>query len=192
MLEVEQKYRVVDTSDFARRLSSVGAQPSPAESHADTYYRHPCRNFVETGEAFRVRRINDVAFVTYKGKKLAVGDDTLKAREEIEWCLAPEDAEGVKMESLLIALGFESVTTVRKRRVSFRWPEDHANADTTVTLDEVDQVGSFAEIEQLVDDAAAESMDRTAAEIAALATQLGLTDRVKESYLEMLLNALEP
>ncbi|MEL6105471.1 MAG: class IV adenylate cyclase [Planctomycetota bacterium] len=190
MLEVERKFRVSEATDLTRRLREAGAQPGPIECHGDTYYRHPCRDFVRTGEAFRVRRINDVASVTYKGPKLAVDDEALKAREEIEWCLAPEDADGNKMERLLVSLGFEAVTTVRKNRISHRWTEGHEWAAVTVTLDDVEQVGSFAEIELLVDDSEADALTHAAEQIERLAGQLDLRDRIRESYLELLLAQL--
>lgn len=191
MLEVEQKYRVIDATDLSQRLEKCGAQSGPVERHADTYYRHPCRDFVQTGEAFRIRRLNDVASITYKGKKLAVGGETLKAREEIEWCLAPEDAHGSKMEHLLAALGFEAVATVAKTRISHHWPEGHELSEMTVTLDDVNQVGSFAEIEQLVDESADDAVTQAADHIERLASRLGLNDRIGESYLELLLQKLE-
>ncbi|MEO1529159.1 MAG: class IV adenylate cyclase [Planctomycetota bacterium] len=188
MLEVEQKYRVSDSDELADRLIEIGATAGTAEQHADTYYRHPCRDFVQTGEAFRVRRINEVASVTYKGPKLNVADETLKAREEIEWCLAPGDSDGTQMERLLVALGFEAVTTVAKQRVSYRWPDNHDSASFTVTIDCVEKVGTFAEIEQLVE--TSDGLDSAATEIATLANQLNLSQRVRESYLELLLNVL--
>ena len=187
MLEIEQKFQVTHVEAFQSRLGDSGAQAGSLERHADTYYRHPCRDFVQTGEAFRVRRLNEIAYVTYKGKKVAVSDETLKAREEIEWCLAPADADGLQMERLLTALGFEAVTTVRKQRVSYHWPEAHEYAGVTVTYDKVDEVGSFAEIERLVESSEHQTVGKAASQIASLAERLGLVDRVKASYLELLL-----
>ena len=62
--EVEQKFLVDDPEALQNRLIELGASPSPSEQHSDTYYNHPCRDFSETHEALRIRRINkDIACV---------------------------------------------------------------------------------------------------------------------------------
>ncbi len=71
MFEVEQKYRVDDVSDLQSRLDQRGASRGDLEQHSDTYYNHPNRDFSQTGEAFRIRRINGIPLITYKGAKLA-------------------------------------------------------------------------------------------------------------------------
>ncbi len=186
MLEVEQKYRVADVPNLLLRLDQLGGIKRSEETNADTYYRHPCRDFAKTNEAFRIRRINDVAAVTYKGPKLAVSDSTLKAREEIEWSLAPNDASGLQMESLLAALSFTPVTTVFKQRQTFGWPTTHSSwSKLSVTVDDVVDVGTFAEIEALVQDPA--DVEPIGNLINELAEQLELRERVANSYLSMLL-----
>lgn len=188
MLEIETKFRLTDESELRRRLSELNASAGEMERHADTYFRHPSRDFVQTREALRIRRINEVASVTYKGPKHQVADAALKAREEIEWCLAPADADGEQMERLLLALGFTAVATVSKQRESFSWP-DSANelSGFTVTLDHVSQVGEFAEIELLVTDSSAAEIDAAGSRIQALAERLGLAEPVTPSYLTMFL-----
>ncbi len=189
MLEIETKYRLTDEALLRQRLRELGAIEGGVERHADTYFRHPARDFVKTREALRIRCVDSVASVTYKGPKLAVQDAALKAREEIEWCLAPGDADGARMERLLSALGFTAVATVRKQRQSFSWPEGSDEfADFTVTIDHVEQVGEFAEIELVVPDSAAGQVDAVGRRIGTLAGRLGLTDPVPSSYLAMLLN----
>lgn len=187
MLEVEQKFSLEDRADFNAQLQRSGAVADPIEHHADTYYRHPCRDFVETGEAFRVRKINDVASVTYKGPKLRSNDRTMKARKEIEWCLAPGDTDGSQIEDLLIALGFTAVATVHKQRETFHWSESsESHAQFSATIDDVREVGLFAEIELLIPDDS--GVEKASAQIAELAKQLGLVQPVRASYLEMLLD----
>jgi adenylate cyclase class 2 len=188
MLEVETKYELTDKEDLLERLAATGASSGEPEQHADTYYRHPCRDFVETNEALRIRAIDSVASVTYKGPKLPVGDLALKARKEIEWCLAPGDTEGRQMEQLMLALGFTKLTTVRKERRSFLWPkEDSQHAAFTLTIDHVQQVGWFAEIELLIDEESPGEVERAGERINELAARLGLSRTVRESYLELLL-----
>jgi len=188
MLEIETKYRLHDEPRLRNELRKLGAIEGELERHADTYFRHPSRDFVQTREALRIRDVNSVASVTYKGPKMEMKDAALKARQEIEWCLAPGDADGSQMQRLLSALGFTSVATVRKERRSFSWPENsHALATFTVTIDHVEQVGAFAEIELLVEDSAADHVEAAGQRISDLAGRLGLTESVPTSYLTMFL-----
>ena len=191
MLEVETKYELADKDDLVKRLDEMGAVGGDVERHADTYYRHPSRDFVQTKEAFRIRLIDSVASVTYKGPKMDVGESALKAREEIEWCLAPGDADGSQMTRLLQALGFDPVATVRKERRSYAWPQtDRQYADFTLTIDQVDQVGLFAELELLLQDDSPDAVKSAGERIDALAERLGLVTTVRSSYLNLLLNKL--
>ena len=156
-----------------------------------TIMRYHSRDFVQTKEALRIRSIDSVASVTYKGPKLPVGDSALKARKEIEWCLAPGDADGSQMEQLLLALGFSAVTTVRKERQSFGWPEtDPQLSAFTVTIDQVQEVGLFAEIELLIPDQSSDEIDAAGERISDLAGRLGLSKSVPQSYLELLLKQI--
>lgn len=187
MLEVETKFRSDDLDAVGERLLALDAIAGEPEHHEDTYLRHPCRDFKTTGEALRVRKVGLVASVTYKGSKVALTDSALKARKELEWCLAPGDTDGTNMLDLLTSLGFTISTTVKKARRSFRFPDDHPNQRFTVTLDDVEQVGTFTEIECLVDQANEAQLERTGQSIRSLAEELRLGPAEKQSYLAMLL-----
>lgn len=195
MLEVEQKFKVDDRQALSERLVDLGATANVPEHHADTYYRHPCRDFVQTGEAFRIRKIDDVAAITYKGPKLKSTDATLKARKEIEWSLAPNDADGSQIVDLLDCLGFTPVATVKKTRETFGWAKPEIVNENvplnslqsfSVTIDQVEEVGLFAEIELLV--AGKDGISEAEHRIRELAQQLNLATPVRASYLEMLLD----
>ena len=188
MLEVEVKYVLENETAFHERLVGMGAEPGDPEEHSDTYLRHPSRDFVSTNEALRIRRINSVASVTYKGPKLPMGHAALKARKEIEWCLAPNDADGSQMTDLLLSLGFSVVATVEKHRLSYNWPgNDPRHSPFSVTLDRVNHVGMFAEVELLIDETGGEQASQAGTQIEQLAGKLGLTRTVGESYLELFL-----
>lgn len=178
MLEIEQKYRVEDASRLLRQLERINASERDEEFHVDTYYAHPCRDFRESGEALRIRRVNNAPMVTYKGPKLP-GD--VKARQELEWRLDPGDRDGSHMMELLNLLGFEEVATVRKtRRVFFL-----SDAEITLVIDQVDLLGCFAEIERVIADV---SLVETAREmIKSQGIRLGLEKKENRSYLGMLL-----
>ena len=201
MFEVEQKYRVGDEPALRERLSRLGAVPGGRETHVDTYFNHPCRDFATTREALRIRRIDGRPRITYKGVKLP-GD--IKARRELEWPLDPGDPDGDNAEELLRLLGFREVAVVRKRRESFLCPQLPAEPDDgnglgrpekqspsgglVVTIDDVERLGTFAEIEataMAIDDVAA-ARDR----VAGLAAGLALRAAEQKSYLRLLVEKL--
>ena len=173
--EVEAKYRLRDPDRFVAALSRLGFVEVRTERHRDRYFRHPCRDFAATDEALRLRidQTAGTSVLTYKGPR---SDGPVKSREEIELPV-PES-----IATLVERLGFVAVSDVRKTRVEYR-----AEGPTTATVDRVDGVGAYAEIECVVpaggDEAAAtQTVLQTAA-------ALGLDDRDREprSYLELVL-----
>lgn len=178
--EVEQKFHVDDLAELERRLAEVGAVEQRSERHADSYYNHPSRDFAETREALRVRRVDGVPLVTYKGTKLP---GAIKAREELEWRLDPGDPDGRSMEKLLQLLSFRPVAVVQKRRRHYWMPTD--SADFGVMIDEVDSLGLFAEIELIARDSAEIETART--RIDQLSQRIGLHRAESRSYLRMIL-----
>ncbi len=147
------------------------------EYHEDTYYQHPCRDFSKTDEALRirVRRFNGhfEAFMTYKGPKL---DSVSKTREEIEVPLVDPD----KHERILEALGFREVLTVEKIREKY-----YVEKGITLTLDEVEGLGKFVEIEALTEKR--EEVPKLLERLREILIELGVTRFERRSYLELLL-----
>ncbi len=180
-LEVEQKFRVSDWTDLERRLVGLGAVIEEPVAQRDLYFAHPSRDFAQTDEALRIRRVGERNFVTYKGPKL---DSTTKTRRELELPLASGDEAAARFAELLAALGFRLVREVRKqrRRAIVRWQGREIEA----ALDEVDGVGRFAELELQADEAEA---DTARALLASLAAELHLDRPERRSYLELLLAA---
>jgi adenylate cyclase class 2 len=194
-IEVEQKYHVDDAVALQKRLIDLGAHEQPAQQHADTYYNHPSRDFAETHEALRVRRCCGVPLITYKGTKLP---GAVKARREMEWRLDPGDPDGSSTEELFVQLGFRKVATVRKSRRSFIL--SHEAREFTITLDLVDSLGCFAEIElvikntentpdQSTPDSGSVAIEAARKQIVNLAPKLGLHRDEPRSYLRMLLES---
>ena len=183
--EVEQKFHVDDLESLERGLRDIGAQEGESQQHRDTYFNHPCRDFAETQEAFRVRRVGQVPMVTYKGPKLP---GTIKARRELEWRLDPGDPNGEQMEALLDHLSFRKVATVCKRRRPFQGSDEVG--EFVAVIDEVEELGLFAEIELIVE---RESQVEAARQrIDALAGRLGLHRAESQSYLRMVLALDQP
>jgi len=195
MFEVEIKVPA-DVDAVRDRLRAAGAERVDARRQRDEYYDAPHRDFAETDEALRVRREtslpdgigssdattdsgdspvpSETTKITYKGPLLDEGSKT-RAEHETE----VSDAEAAA--GVLSGLGFEPAAIVVKRR------EFWAFDGFTVTLDVVDGLGEFVEIERSVaDDSAIEAVRNEA--LAALG-RLGLDgdEQVRTSYLGLLL-----
>jgi len=180
--EVELKHRVDDEAALVARLAECGAVLSPPITQSDQYFAHPSRDFAQTDEALRIRVVGDQAFVTYKGPKL---DTATKTRRELELPLDPSDAGGRKFAELLAALGFTPVAVVTKQRRAFELLQ--VGRPVAGTLDTVESLGTFVELELLADEA---GLAAAQAAITALAGELELGPSERRSYLEMLLAKL--
>lgn len=147
------------------------------EYHEDTYYQHPCRDFSKTDEALRIRlkRFNGhfEAFMTYKGPKI---NGASKTREEIEVPLTDPDEQARILEKL----GFVEVLTVHKVREKY-----YVEKGVIITLDEVEDLGKFVEIEALVE--REDEVEKTVDRLKSIMEGLGVKRFERRSYLELLL-----
>lgn len=175
MYEVEVKFRV--PHDVVRpRLDDAVHEYDVRQ--VDTYYDHPARDFASTDEALRIRRSTKEgdtrALVTYKGPLV---DASSKTREEHE--TAVDDGEA--LHAVLDGLGFAPAARVEKQREV--WSLDGA----TVTLDDVDGLGEFVEIER---ESADDGVDTAREGVFETASELGLdpAEQIRDSYLAMLLD----
>ncbi len=177
--EVEQKFPVDDLASLEARLSELGVAVSEPRGEVDRYYAHPARDFAATDEALRIRRVGQSYRITYKGPKV---DTTTKTRREIELPLASGEQTAAGWHSLLEALGFTPVAEVRKsrRKATIPWQGREVQA----SLDDVEQIGKFIELELAAVD---EDVEAAKACIASLAKKLALSGSQRRSYLELLL-----
>jgi adenylate cyclase class 2 len=181
MLEVEVKYANADFAALETQLRRWGAREEATRHDADHYFNGPDRDFAVTDEALRLRRIGEKNFVTYKGPRR---DARTKTRTEIEVPLAPGSGPADDFARLLVALGYRPVAVVRKARRLFHLRKE--NFELEVTLDDVDGLGRFAELEI---QAPEEQLDPARDVVLRAATELGLTAGERRSYLELLLAA---
>jgi adenylate cyclase class 2 len=181
--EVEQKFPVADRLGLERRLASLVMLPGEPELQVDRYYAHPMRDFADTDEALRIRRVGPANYLTYKGPKI---DATTKTRREVELPLSPGDEAAAALGELLEALGFRPVAEVRKSRRKLEIPWQGRLVEAA--LDEVEQVGSFVELELLAEEA---ELSKAKACLASLAEHLCLEVSERRSYLELLLSRHE-
>jgi adenylate cyclase class 2 len=183
MLEIEQKFADADFALLERRLAEWGTRPGGAEDEADHYFNAPDRDFAQTDEAFRLRRVGGHSCLTYKGPKRQAA---VKIRTEIEVPLAGGDGPAEDMTRLLVHLGYRPVAVVKKHRRSFH--VDRGGFALTVTLDDVEGLGRFAEVEILAPEERAEA---ARAVLTTTAEELGLSRVERRSYLGLLLAARE-
>jgi len=187
MYEVEIKVRAAHDA-VRERLAATDATALGTVTQVDTYFDAPHRDFAETDEALRIRRESRAdetaddedgdAVVTYKGPLV---DSESKTREEIEAGL--DDGDDVR--AILEAVGFEPAATVCKERERFSLDE------FTVTLDTVDGLGEFVEVETEAADESAVPDRRD--EAADLLRSFGLDpdDGIRTSYLGLLIDTSE-
>jgi len=178
--EVEQKYRSVNVEAVLKQLEDWGTAELVTQRQVDTYFAHPSRDFATTDEALRIRQVGESNVITYKGPKI---DTTTKTRRELEIAIAEGAMSAAHCSKLLEALGFRPVAEVSKTRRSVRL--ERMGQTVEVALDEVDQLGVFAELEIVV--ASKEELPPARESLASLAKELRLTGVERRSYLELLL-----
>jgi adenylate cyclase, class 2 len=179
VVEVEMKFPVADFAAIERWLASQGAEPDPPRREEDHYFNAPDRDFAVTDEALRLRRSDETNVLTYKGRKL---DTTTKTRTEIEVSIADGDDAAAACVRLLESLRYRPVAVVRKDRRVYRLDRDGFPME--VSLDCVEDVGTFAELEILAEENKVDAA-REVLRLAADAMKLGASER--RSYLELLL-----
>lgn len=177
--EVEMKFPVPEMAALETSLKACGATISQPQTEVDVYFAHPARDFAQTDEALRIRRRGQSNFITYKGPKI---DPTTKTRHEIDLPLPPGEETAQAWTGMLTALGFAIVGEVQKsrRKAQIAWQGRTVEG----SLDEIDQLGTFAELELVVE---SEELEAAKACIASLADELGLEGSERRSYLELLL-----
>ncbi|EAQ80202.1 class IV adenylate cyclase [Blastopirellula marina] len=179
--EVELKFPVNDLRRVETALADLGAAIEIPVKQSDFYYGHPARDFAQTDEALRIRRVGSKNIITYKGPKI---DATTKTRREIEVPLVSGAEGAANIIDMIEALGFLQVAEVTKNRrkanLSF------ADQAVEVALDEVKGLGEFVELEISTNE---DGVDAAREAINQLAEKLGLSGSERRSYLELILES---
>ena len=148
MTEVELKAALTDAQAAAlpEALPGLGFAPKASLRETDLYFNGGGeRDFRKTDEALRLRRRRDLdagtegTLMTYKGPK---EDSRSNTRTEHETSVGDLDTA----RRVLEALGFKAQYTVDKVRREF------SAGDVTLCLDAVEGLGSFLELEILLED----------------------------------------
>jgi len=137
-IEIEVKLKVESLEDVKRKLVDLGAEFLAEQLQRDYYFDDKDRTLTKTDKCLRLRRERvdkkERFILTYKGAK---EKDQFKKRQEIDIEIKDPDS----MEKVLIALGYNRVLVVEKKRKTWRY------RDCLVALDEVPLLGEFVEIE---------------------------------------------
>jgi adenylate cyclase, class 2 len=172
VLEIEIKAKIDSIEEMERHILGFGAIFRGQSLEDDTYYNHPARDFRETHEALRVRASDTAgSCITYKGPVLPG-----RAKSRLEAETGIEDSAA--FQKILTELGFRYSGRVKKTRRFY----DYKGA--TVTLDQIDGVGAYIEIEKI-----GENKTLLEEEVINLAKELGIHSFEKRSYLELVLQA---
>ena len=184
--EVEVKLPITNIESIEEIILQAGGVRLNSEIQSDIYFDHPCRSFSVTDESIRLRHrtpfddstLSDSGYspieLTYKGPKI-----DKKTKTRIEYTTDLGSIEPIT--AILTHTGFKRVATITKHRVFF-------DIDgITVSIDDVDDVGQYIELELIAD--GKERMNTARERILSLLKTMGLDENlmVRESYLELYL-----
>ena len=175
MIEVEVKAKISHPDKIIKLLKTKTIFLKEIYQE-DIYFNAPDRDFRITDEALRIRTSSEGSALTYKGPK--IGNLIDKTREEISVHIN----DFKKMRVILEKLGFQTVDKVSKKRILFQFN------DLSISVDFVEHLGEFIEIESLVN--TQNEIEKKRKEILDFLNELEipLEDCERRSYLELLLN----
>jgi adenylate cyclase class 2 len=139
MIEVECRVKIKDEKKFEGLREKLKNNMVKKSREVDTYYYPPHKDFIMTSkgrEYLRIREVDDKNELTHKNAIYENGKHT----HSIEKSISFTDANMLK--EILNILGFRVLLTVDKLREIF---EDD---DFIITLDSVNKLGNFIEIEK--------------------------------------------
>ena len=173
MLERERKYRL-NIDETIRLTTFLERDAVHVRSEIQDNVRFAASSASGPGVDLRLRTVAGRQELTLKGPRLERGPS--KVREE--WSLAVSGNVG----PFLDALGFSQVLTYRKRTAIY------TIGGATVSIDDVEGLGSFCEIEA-TDDEAIETVARELGLDASALEQRGYTRLVKDARAAAALSA---
>lgn len=178
--EVELKYPLSHVGEFKALVEPMRSSDWFEEVQTDTYFNHPVRDFAQSDEAVRIRCSNKDVLLTYKGPLL---DSVAKTRKEIELPVGEADGNPEQLAEMLTALSFRPVRRVHKKRQTARL--NWNNQLVTLSIDQVEGLGAFCELELVTDE---DAIEQARDILLQLAGQLELNGPVeRRSYLQLLI-----
>ena len=136
--EIEAKLKVDSLSETEHKLGELDAKFLAEQLQTDYFFDDVNATLINADKCLRLRKQmvekSESCFLTYKGAK---EKSNLKRRQEIESEI--NDADSI--HKLLLALGYEQVLIVEKKRRLWFF------CNCEVALDQLPQLGNFVEIE---------------------------------------------
>jgi len=175
MIEVEVKAKISHPYEIIKRLNTQATFLKEIYQE-DIYFNAPDRDFKITDEALRIRISSEGPELTYKGPK--IGNLIDKTREEIS--ININDLK--KTRIILEKLGFREVDKVSKKRILFQFN------DLSISVDFVEDLGEFIEIEGLVNTQNEIEIKRKEIFDCLNGLDIPFEDCERRSYLELLIN----
>jgi len=171
-IEVEVKVKLKSKEQAYELLRRIGARFISSRIEKDIYFNHPNRDFKQTGEVLRLRKVDGRNLLTYK----AIKSSLFKSRTEIE----VEVSDYNLTLELLRRLGFVPIAHIFKERETYQ--ADILGKTVNFLLDDVKGLGTFLEIEVLCNEV------REGEKILNdIIKKLNLKEVITKSYLEMFL-----
>ena len=137
-VEIEAKLKVDSLADVEQKLAELGAEFLAEQLQTDYFFDDVNATLTTADRCLRLRRQSVAGserfFLTYKGAK---EESNFKKRQEIE--IEIRDAQST--QKLLLALGYEKVLVVEKKRRLWQL------GNCAVALDRLPLLGDFVEIE---------------------------------------------
>ena len=168
-IEIEAKLKVDSLSEVKHKLDELGGRFLCEQLQTDYFFDDVNSTLIKTDRCLRLRKQkvgkSEKCFLAYKGAK---ENSNLKKRREIESEINDADT----IQKILLALGYEQVLVVEKKRSLWQF------GNCEVALDQLPILGDFVEIEGPDEE-----------QIAKVQKSLGLTDlpHISKSYASLLI-----
>lgn len=143
-VEIKVKIKPSQVDSVRKKILALGATLKEKIEERDVYFTAPHRDFIKTKECLRIRDRDGYLELTYKGpttKTMAKEKQFWKSEINI-----PLQSSKKEAEMLLESLNFAKVSEVVKKRERFVLVKQE------ITLDEVENLGWFLEIENTITD----------------------------------------
>ena len=172
MREIEVKAQLKDKKAVSRKLAELGCVFGQPKTQNDIIFQ---KKDVGDSPAARIRETGDDTILFTVKKR---GTNELASQEhEVTVNSATE------LEKMLLLLDQEEMVRINKTRISSQYN------DYQICVDDVENLGSFIEVEVLIPDADADKSDQVQEELFTFLTSLGISpdDRATVGYNTLLL-----
>jgi len=168
MREIEVKAKVENKEDLLKRAKNLDILFSDTKSQEDKTYETDIPYEDPDWNIFRIRKQGDKTILTMKYKA------STRSRDNHERETVIEDPE--EMAGILERLGYKFGVRIHKHRQTAKYK------DLEICLDELDDLGTFIEVEKLASDDV--DVDKIQDELWKILLQLGINpeDRVHKGY----------